>query len=110
MRPHGNPSVRWLYARLARHIYHSARILHQSGGNRNRQARQELYERRLLESQQLLVDYLNHLSTENFISSQMFSILYNRGMELIENIRSQDYNYALGAVEVYFDALYDDDL
>lgn len=107
MRPHNEPSVRWLYARLSRHIYHSARILHQSGGNANSQFRQDLFERRLTESKQHLVMYLNHLSTENFISSRMFTILYNHGMDLIRNYRSQDYDYVYGAVEGYFDI--DDD-
>ena len=106
MRPSGQPSVRWLYARLARHIMHSARILHQSGGNANRQFRQQLYERRLGESKILLMNYLNHLSSERFISSQMFSYLYNHGLDLIENIRSQDYDFVLGAIEGLFDSMY----
>ena len=109
MRPSGQPSVRWLYARLARHIMHSARVLHQPESNRNRQFRHELYQRRFGESKILLMNYLNHLSSERFISSQMFEYLYNHALELIENIRSQDYDYVLGAIEGIFDSMYPHD-
>ena len=93
MRPQGQPSVRWLVKKLSRHIHNSARFLHQYPQPRDR------YNRRLEDAGAFLTEYLSHLSTENFISSQTWQWLYNQGMDLIENIRSIDYDFVEGALE-----------
>ena len=93
MRPQGQPSLRWLVKKLSRHINNSALSLHQYPQPRDR------YNRRLDTAGSFLTDYLLHLSTENFISSQTFQWLYGKAMDLIENRRSIDYDFVEGALE-----------
>ena len=104
-RPNGHPSVRWLYRRLAREISQNAIYLHQPSSYRSRPR----YERRLTESRQLLMSYLHHLSTQGFISSEMLNILYNNAMLLIQEFRSQDEGYVIGALEGILDSLFPHD-
>lgn len=93
MRPQGQPSLRWLVKKLSRHIMHSARSLHQYPQPRDR------YNRRLDQASIMLTDYILHLSTENFISSDTIEWLFNQAMDLIENRRSIDYDFVEGALE-----------
>ena len=95
----GHPSLRWILKRLASHIHQSALILHQPSRNANRTQREELYQRDLEDSKIFLTDFLNSASTENFISSQMWEILYDQALGLIEDHRSQDLDFVLGALE-----------
>ena len=82
----GHPSIRWLLRKLGNHIKLSA-SLYQSNNND------------LLLLKQYTANFLNEASTEGFISSQMWSTLYDLSMDLIQNYRSVDIDYVSGILE-----------
>jgi hypothetical protein len=85
-RPRGHPSVSWLLRSLGGHISAAARVYHADTND-------------LTLVQQFTTNFLNQASTNGFISSAMWEMLYDTTMRLILDHRSVDILYVRGALE-----------
>jgi len=85
-RPRGHPSIKWLLRSLGGHITAAATIFHADNDD-------------LILVTQWTTNFLNQASTNGFISSAMWEMLYDTTMDMIRNPRSIDIRFVRGALE-----------